>query len=43
MYGGDEIGALVLDVGSHTLKAGYAGEGQRSQPTPAAPFSVLLV
>ena len=27
MYGGDEIGALVLDTGTHTLKAGYAGEG----------------
>ena len=25
-YGGDEVGALVVDVGSHTLKAGYAGE-----------------
>lgn len=25
-YGGDEVGALVLDVGSHTIKAGYAGE-----------------
>eukprot|EP01119_Soliformovum_irregulare_P024976 TRINITY_DN9104_c0_g1_i1.p1 TRINITY_DN9104_c0_g1~~TRINITY_DN9104_c0_g1_i1.p1 ORF type:complete len:403 (+),score=109.12 TRINITY_DN9104_c0_g1_i1:79-1287(+) len=26
MYGGDEIGALVLDVGSAFAKAGYAGE-----------------
>ena len=34
MYGGDEIGALVLDVGSHTLKLGYAGED-----TPKAVFS----
>ena len=25
-YGGDEVGALVLDVGSHTIKGGYAGE-----------------
>nr|XP_022915511.1 actin-like protein 6B [Onthophagus taurus] len=26
VYGGDEIGALVLDVGSNTIRAGYAGE-----------------
>ncbi|CAL1405558.1 unnamed protein product [Linum trigynum] len=26
MYGGDEVSAIVLDLGSHTCKAGYAGE-----------------
>jgi hypothetical protein len=26
MYGGDEVSAIVLDVGSHTCKGGYAGE-----------------
>lgn len=26
LYGGDEVGAIVFDVGSHTTKAGFAGE-----------------
>lgn len=26
MIGGDEVGAVVLDVGAHTTRAGYAGE-----------------
>jgi actin-related protein len=26
MYGGDEVGALVLDVGSGALRLGFAGE-----------------
>ncbi|KAK9100258.1 hypothetical protein Scep_023688 [Stephania cephalantha] len=26
MYGGDEVSAIVLDLGSYTCKAGYAGE-----------------
>lgn len=26
IYGGDEVGALVIDVGSHSVRAGYAGE-----------------
>ncbi|CAN6690793.1 unnamed protein product [Malus baccata var. baccata] len=26
MYGGDEVSAIILDLGSHTCKAGYAGE-----------------
>jgi len=25
-YGNDEVGALVIDIGSHTFRAGYAGE-----------------
>jgi len=34
MYGGDEVSALVMDVGTHSVKAGYAG-----QDTPNAVFS----
>eukprot|EP00191_Tetraselmis_sp_GSL018_P005574 CAMPEP_0177603596 /NCGR_PEP_ID=MMETSP0419_2-20121207/15605_1 /TAXON_ID=582737 /ORGANISM="Tetraselmis sp., Strain GSL018" /LENGTH=415 /DNA_ID=CAMNT_0019097395 /DNA_START=48 /DNA_END=1292 /DNA_ORIENTATION=+ len=26
MYGGDEVNAVVVDVGSYTVKAGYAGD-----------------
>ncbi|CAA0333670.1 unnamed protein product [Arabidopsis thaliana] len=26
MYGGEEVSAIVVDLGSHTCKAGYAGE-----------------
>ncbi|XP_019867723.1 actin-like protein 6B [Aethina tumida] len=26
VYGGDEVGALVFDIGHNTLRAGYAGE-----------------
>ncbi|QDZ24985.1 actin [Chloropicon primus] len=26
MYGGDEVNAIVIDVGTHAVKAGYAGE-----------------
>eukprot|EP00250_Pteridium_aquilinum_P014839 c22229_g2_i1 orf=160-1446(+) len=26
MYGGDEVSAIVVDLGSHSCKAGYAGE-----------------
>ena len=26
VYGGDEVGALVFDYGSHTIRAGFAGE-----------------
>lgn len=26
VYGGDEVGAIVLDIGSYTSRAGYAGE-----------------
>lgn len=26
VYGGDEVGAVVIDVGSNTVRAGYAGE-----------------
>ncbi|CAD5217870.1 unnamed protein product [Bursaphelenchus xylophilus] len=26
LYGGDDVGAIVFDVGSHTLRCGYGGE-----------------
>ena len=26
VYGGDEVGAVVFDIGTHTTKAGFAGE-----------------
>ncbi|KAH9390516.1 Actin-like 6A [Tyrophagus putrescentiae] len=26
VYGGDEVGAVVMDIGSHSIKVGYAGE-----------------
>jgi hypothetical protein len=25
LYGGDEVNAIVIDIGTNTLKAGYAG------------------
>ena len=25
-YGGDEVGAVVVDFGSHSVRAGYSGE-----------------
>mmetsp|Transcript_37915 Transcript_37915/g.61441 ORF Transcript_37915/g.61441 Transcript_37915/m.61441 type:complete len:463 (-) Transcript_37915:243-1631(-) len=34
MYGGDEVSAIVIDIGSTNVKAGYAGEDQ-----PKAVFS----
>ncbi|XP_064634792.1 actin-like protein 6B [Lineus longissimus] len=33
VYGGDEVGALVFDIGSYSVRAGYAGED-----TPKAEF-----
>uniref|UniRef100_A0A1I8IJI1 Actin n=1 Tax=Macrostomum lignano TaxID=282301 RepID=A0A1I8IJI1_9PLAT len=35
MYGGDEVGAIVLDVGSHTIRAGFAGEDMPKTDLPA--------
>lgn len=26
MYGGDEVGAVCFDIGSHSVRAGFAGE-----------------
>ena len=26
VYGGDEVGAVCFDIGSHTIRAGFAGE-----------------
>ncbi|RHN56260.1 putative Actin family [Medicago truncatula] len=38
MYDGDEVSAIVIDLGSHTCKAGYAGED-----APKAVFPSLIV
>ncbi|GER51436.1 actin-related protein [Striga asiatica] len=38
MYGGDEVSAVVVDLGSHTCKAGYAGED-----APKAVFPSLIL
>ena len=39
-YGGDEIGAIVLDVGSNTLRAGFSG-AELPQVIGARKFLVL--
>lgn len=36
MYGGDEVNAVVVDVGSHTVKAGFAGEDTPKALFPSA-------
>ena len=36
MYGGDEVSALVIDVGASTTKAGYAGEDTPKAVFPSA-------
>lgn len=35
MFGGDEINAIVVDVGSNTVKAGFAGEDQPKSVFPS--------
>ncbi|GAA5887041.1 hypothetical protein JCM16303_007114 [Sporobolomyces ruberrimus] len=35
-YGGDEVGAIVLDIGSGTVRAGYAGEDTPKTLFPTA-------
>uniref|UniRef100_A0A803MIA2 Actin-related protein 4 n=1 Tax=Chenopodium quinoa TaxID=63459 RepID=A0A803MIA2_CHEQI len=39
MYGGDEVSAIVIDMGSHTCKAGYAGE---DAPKAVFPSSITF-
>ncbi|KAF0976631.1 hypothetical protein FDP41_004530 [Naegleria fowleri] len=34
-YAGDEVGAIVVDVGSHTTKAGFAGEENPKAVVPS--------
>lgn len=36
LYGGDEIGALVFDVGHHSFRVGYAQEDTPKAEIPAA-------
>ncbi|XP_074372852.1 actin-related protein 4-like isoform X1 [Apium graveolens] len=40
MYGGDEVSAIVIDLGSHTCKAGYAGEDAPKAVFPSVVGSV---
>ena len=35
VYGGDEVGALVFDYGSNTIRAGFAGEDLPKADIPA--------
>lgn len=35
LYGGDEIGALVVDPGHHSLRVGYAQEDSPKAELPA--------
>lgn len=35
MFGGDEINGIVVDLGSHTVKAGFAGEDQPKSVFPS--------
>ena len=36
MLGGDEVGALVVNLGAHTVKAGYAGDDSPKVVIPSA-------
>ncbi|KAG6516497.1 hypothetical protein ZIOFF_026962 [Zingiber officinale] len=40
MYGGDEVSAIVLDLGSYTCKAGYAGEDSPKAVFPSVVGSI---
>ncbi|CAK9185667.1 unnamed protein product [Ilex paraguariensis] len=41
MYGGDEVSAIVIDLGSHTCKAGYAGEDAPKAVFPSLGWLLL--
>ena len=40
-YAGDEVGAIVVDVGSHTTKAGFAGEENPKAVVPSVCYYLL--
>ncbi|GAA0185327.1 actin and actin related protein [Lithospermum erythrorhizon] len=40
MYGGDEVSAIVIELGSHTCKAGYAGEDAPKSVFPSVVGSI---
>lgn len=40
MYGGDEVSAIVVDLGSHSCKAGYAGEDAPKAVFPSVVGSI---
>jgi len=39
----DEVSAIVLDLGSHTVKAGYAGEDQPKSVFPSVSLHSFFV
>ncbi|KAG9144413.1 hypothetical protein Leryth_017539 [Lithospermum erythrorhizon] len=43
MYGGDEVSAIVIELGSHTCKAGYAGEDAPKAVFPSVVGSIDLM
>ena len=42
MYGGDEVSALVLDLGSNIIKGGYAGEDTPKVVMPSVCEETIL-
>ncbi|KEH28122.1 UDP-glucosyltransferase family protein [Medicago truncatula] len=42
MYDGDEVSAIVIDLGSHTCKAGYAGEDAPKAVFPSRYYYFVL-
>lgn len=42
IVGADEVSAIVVDLGSHTCKAGYAGEDAPKAVFPSVSSSSIL-
>lgn len=41
-HGGDEVGAIVMDIGMHSTKAGFAGEDTPKAIFPSVCYTFLL-
>jgi len=39
----DEVSAIVLDLGSHSVKAGYAGEDQPKSVFPSVSLNLYFM
>ena len=39
----DEVSAIVIDLGSHTCKAGYAGEDAPKAVFPSVSFGISVI